>query len=91
MRDDGVNCWLDPVYRGPGKPMGCKPDQEKKGNCVIPSVNQVTIRVLLNVKERVPKEVLIQVLHAYNPLKIILMWHGTIGDIVIISMIIRAI
>lgn len=36
MRDDGVNCWLDPVYRGPGKPMGCKPDQEKKGQLCYP-------------------------------------------------------
>tara|TARA_B110000240_G_scaffold190216_1_gene231121 strand:- start:241 stop:2622 length:2382 start_codon:yes stop_codon:yes gene_type:complete len=31
MRDDGINCWLDPVYRGPGSPMGCKDGQEKKG------------------------------------------------------------
>jgi len=31
MRDDGINCWLDPEYRGPGSPMGCKDGQEKKG------------------------------------------------------------
>ena len=31
MRDDGVNCWLDPKYRGIGKPMGCKPGEEQKG------------------------------------------------------------
>lgn len=36
MRDDGVNCWLDPVYRGPGKPLGCKPDEEKKGQLCYP-------------------------------------------------------
>ena len=36
MRDDGVNCWLDPVYRGPGKPMGCKDDEEKKGQLCYP-------------------------------------------------------
>jgi len=36
MRDDGVNCWLDPVYRGPGKPMTCKEDEEKKGQLCYP-------------------------------------------------------
>ena len=36
MRDDGVNCWLDPVYRGPGKPLGCKDDEEKKGQLCYP-------------------------------------------------------
>lgn len=36
MRDDGMNCWLDPVYRGPGKPMGCKDDEEKKGQLCYP-------------------------------------------------------
>jgi hypothetical protein len=36
MRDDGINCWLDPVYRGVGKPMGCKNDEEKKGQLCYP-------------------------------------------------------
>ena len=36
MRDDGMNCWLDPVYRGPGKPMQCKDDEEKKGQLCYP-------------------------------------------------------
>jgi hypothetical protein len=36
MRDDGVNCWLDPVYRGPGKPLGCRDDEEKKGQLCYP-------------------------------------------------------
>ena len=36
MRDDGMNCYLDPVYRGPGKPMGCKDDEEKKGQLCYP-------------------------------------------------------
>ena len=36
MRDDGVNCWLDPVYRGPGSPMGCKDGEEKKGQLCYP-------------------------------------------------------
>ena len=36
MRDDGVNCWLDPVYRGPGSPMGCKDGEEKKGELCYP-------------------------------------------------------
>jgi hypothetical protein len=36
MRDDGMNCWLDPVYRGPGSPMGCKDGEEKKGQLCYP-------------------------------------------------------
>ena len=36
MRDDGMNCWLDPVYRGPGKPMQCKDNEEKKGQLCYP-------------------------------------------------------
>lgn len=32
MRDDGINCWLDPVYRGVGKiPNECSGDQTKIG------------------------------------------------------------
>jgi hypothetical protein len=40
MRDDGINCWLDPVYRGPGKPMGCKDDEEKKGQLCYPKCRE---------------------------------------------------
>jgi hypothetical protein len=36
MRDDGMNCFLDPVYRGPGKPMQCKGDEVKKGQLCYP-------------------------------------------------------
>lgn len=36
MRDDGMNCWLDPVYRGPGSPMECKDNEEKKGQLCYP-------------------------------------------------------
>src|SRR5210317_2377 len=40
MRDDGMNCYLDPVYRGPGKPMGCKDDEEKKGQLCYPKCRE---------------------------------------------------
>ena len=40
MRDDGINCWLDPVYRGPGRPMGCKDDEEKKGQLCYPKCRE---------------------------------------------------
>jgi hypothetical protein len=36
MRADAYSCWLDPVYRGPGKPLGCKDDEEKKGQLCYP-------------------------------------------------------
>jgi hypothetical protein len=40
MRDDGVNCWLDPVYRGPGSAMGCKEGEEKKGQLCYPKCRE---------------------------------------------------
>ena len=36
MRDDGMNCWLDPVKRDSGSPMECRPDKEKKGQLCYP-------------------------------------------------------
>ena len=36
MRDDGMNCWLDPVKRDSGSPMQCGPDKEKKGQLCYP-------------------------------------------------------
>ena len=40
MRDDGMNCWLDPVYRGPGSAMGCKDGEEKKGQLCYPKCRE---------------------------------------------------
>lgn len=36
MRDDGMNCWLDPVKRDSGSPMQCGADKEKKGQLCYP-------------------------------------------------------
>ena len=73
MRDDGVNCWLDPVYRGTGKPLGCKADEEKKGQLCYPKCRDGYKSSGLECEGKCPKGstntglTCLQPIHAYIP------------------------